>query len=175
MSRILYLQRHAKSSWADAGQADHERPLNSRGRDACKRLGRHWRDAGILPELVLCSDAVRTRETFERIAARLKAEPPPVVFDPALYLAEPEAILQVVAGQPAKLRRLMVVGHNPGLEELAQLMIGDGDPALVGRLVDKFPTGALATLDFGKARGWRDLKPRAARLADYVIPADLDD
>lgn len=175
MSRTLYLQRHAKSSWADGGLPDHERPLNARGRDACKRLGKYWREADVLPELVLCSDAARTRETFERIAKRLKAEPPPVVYDPALYLAEPEAILQVVAGQPAKLRRLMVVGHNPGLEELAQLVIGDGDPGLVGQLVDKFPTGALATLEFGAARGWRDLRPRSARLAAYVIPADLED
>ncbi len=175
MSRLLYLQRHAKSSWADGAQADHERPLNGRGRDACKRLARHWREAEILPDLVLCSDAARTRETFERIAKRLKGEPPAVVYDPALYLAEPEAILEVVAAQPAKLKRLMVVGHNPGLEELAQAVIGDGDPALVGRLVDKFPTGALATLDFGKARGWGSLKPRSARLAGYVIPSDLED
>ncbi len=175
MSRILYLQRHAKSSWADTGLDDHERPLNGRGRDACRRLARHWRKADIRPEMVLCSDAARTRETFERIAERLKAEPPPVTFVPALYLAEPETILEVVAAQPAKLHRLMVVGHNPGLEELAQLMIGDGDPADVGRLVDKFPTGALATLDFGAARGWRDLKPRAARLTAYVIPAELED
>lgn len=175
MSRILYLQRHAKSSWADADQADHERPLNARGRQACKRLARHWREAGILPDLVLCSDAARTRETFERIARRLKPGPPPVVHDPSLYLAEPETILRVVAAQPARLKRLMVVGHNPGLEELAQLMIGGGDPALVGRLVDKFPTGALATLDFGEAAGWDKLMPRAARLAGYVIPADLED
>ncbi len=175
MSRILYLQRHAKSSWADGGLADHERPLNGRGRNACKSLAKLWRDSGIEPDLVLCSDAVRTRETFERIAKRLKAEPPPVIYDAALYLAEPEAILAVVAQQPAKLKRLMVVGHNPGLEELAQLVIGDGDPALVGRLVDKFPTGALATLEFGEARGWRDLKPRSARLAAYAIPAELED
>lgn len=174
MSRILYLQRHAKSSWADDTLTDHQRPLNGRGRTACKSLAKLWQDAGIQPDMVLCSDAVRTRETFERIAKRLETVPP-VVYEPGLYLAEPEAILGIVAQQPAKFKRLMVVGHNPGLEELAQLVIGDGDPTLVGRLVDKFPTGALATLEFGKARGWRDLKPRSARLAAYVIPAELED
>jgi phosphohistidine phosphatase len=158
----LYLLRHAKSSWADPGLADHDRPLNSRGRRAAKAIGRHLRDQGIEPQLVLCSSATRARETLERIGYAAHVEP-------ELYGAGAGALLARLRKVPAAVPSVMLIGHNPGLQELALLLSRPG--AGVRELAAKFPTAALATLALPS---WSTLDRGTAELIDFVRPRDLE-
>jgi phosphohistidine phosphatase len=162
----LFLLRHAKSSWKDRGQADHDRPLAGRGRRAAKAVGRHMREHGIEPELALCSTARRTRETLERIEPALGATD--VRFEPALYAASAGALLERLHHVPEGVVSVMLIGHNPGLQDLA-LQLARTGPQL-HELAGKFPTGALATLD---VPDWRGLAPGTADLVEFVRPRDL--
>lgn len=166
--RTLYLLRHAKSSWADSGLDDHDRPLNARGLDACARLIPYIRQHGVAPDLVLCSTAERTRATLQGIFSALPV-PLQVVYDPALYLGTPERIMALIRAVPASVQRLMVVGHNPGLEDLAALLAGDGPADLLAQIGGKFPTGALAALDFG-IDSWDALAAGGGRLRLFAVP-----
>jgi phosphohistidine phosphatase len=161
----LYLLRHAKSSWKDPALADHDRPLNSRGRRAAKAIGRHMRDQGIEPELVLCSPATRARETLERIG--------PVGhgahIEPELYGAGVGALLARLHEVPAAVPSVMVIGHNPGLQDLA-LFLSRWGPG-VREPEAKFPTAGLATL---AVPGWSTLDRGTAELIDFVRPRDLE-
>lgn len=167
----LCLLRHAKSDWSDPTLADFDRPLNRRGRKAAPLLGRYLRKQGLLPDLVLCSAAQRARETWERVAAQLKDEVPVKVLR-SLYLAPPSRILGILQRQTPEVERLLVIGHNPGMENLAIQLAGGGDPKARARMLEKFPTAALAVLDFD-GRGWEGLSPGGARLARFVLPRDL--
>lgn len=169
MTKVLYLLRHAKSSWAEAGVRDHDRPLNERGRAACRLIAAHLKSKG-LPDAVLCSDARRTRETLERIAADLQWQPR-VTHSAQLYLASPAAILRDIRNAP-DCHSLMIVGHNPGIEDLAAELSGKGETAALKALQAKFPTGGLARLDLPIA-GWPDLSPGRGRLVEFVTPASL--
>jgi phosphohistidine phosphatase len=159
----LYLLRHAKSSWDDATLADHDRPLAKRGRRATKALARHLSEHAVAPEFVLCSTARRTRETLERIEPALGA--PKVSYEDALYGANAGELMERLRQVPDGVGSVMLIGHNPGIEDLAR--------ALVGRAVaPKFPTAALATLEL--SGGWRDAGPGRAELVDFVRPRDLE-
>ena len=168
--KTLYLLRHAKSSWDDPGTPDLDRPLAPRGRRASKRIARHVRQSGIAPELVLCSPSVRTRETLEAVRAALGD--PEVRFVPELYAASNPALLGAVRQVEPTVGALLVVGHNPGLHELAVRLTGLGDDALRTRLREQLPTGALVTLSF-EASSWAGLEPGAGRLVGYVVPREL--
>ena len=162
----LYLLRHAKSSWTGPRLADHDRPLTSRGRRAAKAIGRHLRDQGIEPEFVLCSPATRARETLERIGpARHGAH-----VEPELYGAGAGALLARLHEVPAAVPSVMLIGHNPGLQELALLLSRSGPG--VRELEAKFPTAALATLALPRP-GWSALDRGTAELIDFVRPRDL--
>ncbi len=155
MSR-LYLLRHAKSSWKDSALPDHDRPLAPRGRRASKAIGRYMRDHDIEPELVLCSSAKRARQTLERLGpAGLDAH-----IERELYGAGEQDLLARLHQVPEGVASVMLIGHNPGMQQLAFLL---------AELDDKFPTAALATLE---CSGWRTLEK--AELIDYVRPRDLD-
>jgi phosphohistidine phosphatase len=163
--RRLYLLRHAKSSWSDPGLADHDRPLAPRGRRAAKAIGRHLRDQGIEPALVLCSSATRARETLERIdRARRNAH-----IEPELYGAGAGALLARLHEVPEEVPSVMLIGHNPGMQELAVLLARPGPE--VRALEAKFPTAALVTLEVS---GWSTLGSGTAELIDYVRPRDLE-
>jgi phosphohistidine phosphatase len=167
--RTLQLLRHAKSSWEGGGD-DHDRALAPRGVRAATLIGAHLAQQRALPDLVLCSTARRAVETWERAAAQIP-EPPRVLFDEALYLASPERILARVRRVEDRVKRLLVVGHNPGFQELAVELAGG--PASEGAArIGKFATGALASFSVRRV-GWADLDPRAATLTDFVRPADL--
>jgi phosphohistidine phosphatase len=161
----LLLLRHAKSGWDDPELSDHERPLNERGRRAAPAMGRRLRAAGLEPDLVLCSSAQRARETWALVAPQLAGRPK-VLFEDGLYLCGGDALL-------ARLRRLnreqavLAVAHNPDLHELAAALAGGGPPAELRALATKFPTGALAALEFP---AWRELAPGAARLILFATP-----
>lgn len=170
----LMLLRHAKSSWADPGQADHDRPLNPRGRSAADLMGRCCAREGLLPDLVRSSDAARTRETVSRWSAAARWDGP-VEWMPSLYHAPPHRLLDAARTAPPDVRCLMVVAHNPGMEELAG--------ALAGREII-FPTGTLsifraeiddwADLDLG---AWREVltwRPKEIADQDPGSPAGAD-
>lgn len=171
--KTLLLLRHAKSSWDDHSLDDFDRPLNQRGRQAAPRMGRWIRDHDLVPHHVLCSAACRARETWEAVSEELN-EPVEATVLRSLYLAEPEGILELVHQADDADDILMVVGHNPGFEELARLLTHRGKGRALGLLADRMPTGALAVLRFD-VEGWRELAPGGGTLQHFVRPRDLPD
>jgi phosphohistidine phosphatase len=165
----LYLLRHAKSSWKDSGLPDHDRPLAGRGRRAAKAMARHMREHGIAPELVLCSTARRARETLDRIEPALGS--PTVQVESDLYAASAPALLDRLRGVPDTVWSVMVIGHNPGLQELALELARPASAA--SELAAKYPTGALVTLAFD-ASSWQELDRDTAELVELVRPRDLE-
>ena len=168
MGRLLYVLRHAKSSWDDPALSDHDRPLAPRGRKAAKAIARHLRKEGVEPQLVLCSPARRARETLERIEPALARRG--VKVEDALYGAGADALLGRLHEVGDAVASVMVIGHNPGLEDLVLAVARPG--ARRDEVAVKFPTAALATLAFDGTR-WADLAPGGADLVAYVRPRDL--
>ena len=163
----LYLLRHAKSSWDDPTLADHDRPLAPRGRRDAKLIAKHLRGAGGDPELVLCSSAVRTRETLELLRPALAGAT--VMVEEELYGASSDDLLARVRLVPDPVASVLLIGHNPGLHELALWLATAGEE--LERLELKFPTAALATLVL--ATTWSRLAPAGATLEAYVVPKQL--
>lgn len=168
--RRLYLLRHAKSSWGDSALSDSDRPLAPRGRRAAERMAAHIHDADVRPSLVLCSSALRTRETLAAILPAL-GEAVVVVIDPSLYSAGAKEIVDRVRAASDDVPSIMVIGHNPGMQEFA-LTLATSGPAL-SAVREGFVTGALATLEF-PGEHWRLLGPGTAELVAFVAPRELD-
>ena len=162
MTRTVILIRHAKSDWHGGASDDHARPLNDRGRRAARSMGDWLRDNGIRCDLVLCSDALRTRQTAEGLFAGHTA--PDIRLMPSLYHAAPDTIIELIAQQSAGC--IAVIGHNPG--------IGMAADALLATLPDHprfadYPTCAITVADFDGA-----IEKGAGQCRAFVIPADLD-
>jgi phosphohistidine phosphatase len=166
VSRTLYVLRHAKSSW-DEPVSDHERGLAPRGRRATKALAAFLAHEPRCPDLVLCSSARRATETLDPLRSAL-GDPRTSVEDD-LYGASASQWIDRLRGVDESLTSVMIVGHNPGLADLV-LAIADPSP-MRERAREKFPTGALATIEHELA--WRDLGPGGARLTDFVTPREL--
>ena len=162
----LYLLRHAKSSWDEPGLADRDRPLAPRGERASKSMAKYLRDEGIVPELVLCSQSKRTRETLERLGLGDGTE---VRIEDELYAASAGELLGALHEVPDEVESVMVVGHNPGMERLALELAVGGDE--LDRMREKFPTAALATLELDGT--WSELAPGGAELVSFVKPKEL--
>jgi phosphohistidine phosphatase len=163
------LLRHAKSDWPDVPDLD--RPLAKRGRRDAPRIGRWLRDHGYLPEVVVCSAARRTRQTWKLVAPELGGSPW-VRFEPRAYDASALTLLHLARELPSQCRAALLIAHNPGISELATSLAGwpaeDGSsepPELM------LPTAGVAVLEF--AGDWPGLAPGQARLLDLVVPADL--
>ncbi|MBI1774687.1 MAG: histidine phosphatase family protein [Proteobacteria bacterium] len=169
--KVLHLLRHAKSSWEEAGIEDHDRPLAERGRNAAEAMGRYLATAGIDPGLVLVSSALRTRATFELAAEELAERPKNRVLRD-LYLASSAELQARIRALDDALGSVMLIGHNPGMHDLARSLAGSGDAESLKRLNQKYPTGALASLEFPVAR-WRQVKSGGGRLARFVLPKEL--
>lgn len=167
----LFLLRHAKSSWDAPTGADRDRPLNRRGEMAAERMADHLRRAGIAPDIVLCSPALRTRQTLEAVLRHVPAPPP--VIEEGLYLAGWNDLSARLALLPDEIGTALLIGHNPGLEQLAlRLSDGGGDAAIEARLREKYPTGTLAGLDL-PIDSWSGLAAGCGRLVSFIRPADL--
>ena len=168
--RQLLLLRHAKSAWDDPELDDHARPLNARGRVAAGLLRGVMAEVGLTPDLVLVSSARRALQTLE--ALQPFAAAPTVRPLDALYLATAGQLLDVLRAVPEATRCMLVVGHNPGLHDLAMLL-GGGTPHSEDerRLQEGFPTGALA--GFGVRGTWAELAPGGGHLDRFVDPRDL--
>ena len=167
--RTLYLLRHAKSSWAEPALPDRNRPLAPRGRRDANRIAKHLVRLEIQPELVLCSSAVRTRETLERLRIA-RGGGSAVRLEDELYGASAEQLLERIRLVPEAIASVMLIGHNPSLRDLALLLAEDGID--LERLEEKFPTAALATLTIPR-RTWSQVEPGAALLTAYVVPKQL--
>jgi phosphohistidine phosphatase len=168
--KTLYLLRHAKSSWDDPSLADHDRPLAARGRKAASRMAVHMRQAKVRPDLVLCSSATRAVQTYELIASALGSTTEVLVEDD-LYGAGDAELLIRLNGVADAVGAALLIGHNPGLQDLALALAGDGDTPGLTKIGDKFPTGALATLSVPTP--WSTLGPGGAYLAGLATPRDL--
>ena len=175
----LVLFRHAKSAWPD--EADHDRPLARRGIEAAPVMGRWLRDAGLVPGQVLCSTARRARDTWQFAQPGLAATPP-VTFDARIYGAAATDLLALVREVPPATRTLLLLGHNPAIEDLALLLAaapasaaGRGaagaTPGDLDRMRSKFPTAAIAVLE--SPGTWPGLAPGQARLTAFVTPREL--
>lgn len=169
--RRLMLLRHAKSHWSVGGQSDAERTLASRGRAVAPVVGRYMTQHGLRPDLALVSSARRTRETWDLIVSAFES-PPPVKFDPRLYDARAANSLAVIQQVPADVQTLLLVGHNPGMQQLAHLLAATGDLDARQALAEKFPTAALAVIDF-PVDGWTDVRAGTGRLDRFVTPRAL--
>ncbi len=170
--KTLILLRHAKSSWADPGMSDFDRPLNRRGQEAAEAMGREMRRLGLVFDAILSSPAVRAVETLERAEIGYGA-PLAAQRDERIYLAAPATLLAIVRGMDQGADRLLMVGHNPGFETLSIALIGDDDSAFRDELEEKYPTGALAEIAFD-VDDWRNVEPGAGRLIRFVRPRSLD-
>jgi phosphohistidine phosphatase len=171
--RQLLLLRHAKSSWDDPSLSDHARPLNPRGRRAGAAMGAAIRELGLRPDVVLVSSARRTLQTLDLIRPALEAG---TLIEPmdAIYLAPWQSLLALLREAPETAGSVMIIGHNPGLHDLALALLGDTGPAPEGdtrRLVEGYPTGALA--EFAIAAPWRGLAAGGGRLVRFLMPRDL--
>ncbi len=176
----LLLLRHAKSSWQDEALEDHERPLADRGIRAATAMGRYLARHYAPIDLALCSSAVRCQGTFALIN-EAQSEPIPKVDEPRAYLCGAAGLLDLLRDAPTvtasnrPVRTLLLIAHNPDLQELSQhlaLPVADRDKALLEDIRMKFPTGALAAFAVGTG-GWRSLSTATVRLLDFVKPRDL--
>lgn len=161
--KTLLLVRHAAASAKSSGGADGERPLTPEGRRSAQRLGRRLKSDGISPDYVLCSPARRARETLEGMAEALDALPP-ADFTDGLYLAGSLGLLDHLRGAPAETQCLLLIGHNPGLEELVRALADPANTAVRAGL----PAAGLAI--FRVSGAWSDLRPANANLASFLTP-----
>jgi phosphohistidine phosphatase len=166
----LFLFRHAKSAWDDPSLDDFDRPLALRGARAAPAMADYMRTAGLRPDLVLCSPARRTRDTWALMAGKL--DQPRTDYLEELYEAGARALLASIRKTKADVHRLMLVGHNPGLQSLAIDLIGSGDRADRTAIAAKLPTAALAIIQFDIA-DWRKVTPASGRLTLFMTPKRL--
>lgn len=171
--KLLGLFRHAKSDWGDPRARDFDRPLNERGRAGAAIMGRHIRDHRMLWNRVLSSPAVRCAETIE-LACHAAGQPVKVNWDRRIYLASSVTLADVLREQEGDPAAILMVGHNPGLEDLIfDLVPDDGNNPLRDAVEEKFPTACYAVLELDIDR-WADLRDRCARLVHLTRPRDLD-
>jgi phosphohistidine phosphatase len=163
----LYVLRHTKSSWDDPSLADSDRPLAPRGRKAARRIGAHMLATRIEPQLILCSTARRARETVEGLGDAVSGVE--LQLDDEFYGAGVAGLVERLQRVPYWVETALLVGHNPGLQELVVALSRPG--LLRDRVARKLPTGALATLSLDGS--WRTLRPGAAELTALVFPREL--
>jgi phosphohistidine phosphatase len=167
----LSLLRHAKSSWSDARLRDFERPLNDRGESAAPRMAAFVARRGLVPDLVLCSPAVRTRQTLDLMLPHFERAPA-VAYEDTLYLASSATLLKLVRAADAKVRHTMVVGHDPGLHTLALELATSGREEDLQALAEKLPTAGLAVIVL-HAGAWSEVQRGDGRLKLFMTPKRL--
>ncbi|MFN7103327.1 MAG: SixA phosphatase family protein [Pseudorhizobium sp.] len=168
--RRLLLLRHAKSAWPD-GVLDRDRPLAERGQKAAPAMAGYMVQEDLLPDLALVSDAQRTRETWSLVKSRMSGRAETRVL-PELYDASADRMLEVLRRTEATAKTVLVLGHNPGLQDLALLLVGDGDAQARDAMAGKYPTSALAVVDF-TVGDWSSIKPGAGFLTRFLTPRML--
>ena len=168
--KTLTLLRHAKSAWDDPVQRDFDRPLNTRGRRAAQTIGREMRALGLVFDEVIASPAVRVMETLDEVSKGYGRSLEPE-FDKRIYLASTDSLLDVIHAAGEGAERLLLVGHNPGLEKLALLLTESGD--LRAEVAIKYPTATLAEIEL-PTESWADVSAGIGTISRFIRPRDLD-
>jgi phosphohistidine phosphatase len=172
--KTVTLFRHAKSDWKDSPAiADFDRPLAKRGLKAAPRMGQAMRDHGLRPDLILCSPSARTRQTLSLSSPQAWDAPPEIRYEQRLYHAEATAMIDILHETGADIVHVMIVGHNPGLQDLAAELVRAGAPESVSLRENSFPTAAIATFRF-EIDKWAELQPGTGELVVYTTPKQLD-
>ncbi|MQT11542.1 SixA phosphatase family protein [Segnochrobactrum spirostomi] len=171
MPRLLLL-RHAKSSWDAPQLADFDRPLNSRGRRSAPLMGRHIAAHALVPDRIVCSTARRTRETLAGLLPYLATEMD-IRMTRDLYDSSASDYLDVIRAFGGSARTLLVIGHNPALQETAIDLVGTGNPTIVDQITSEFPTAALAIIDFPEKK-WSEIHPKGGRIVSFFQPRELE-
>jgi phosphohistidine phosphatase len=174
--KTLTLLRHAKSGWDDAVQRDFDRPLNPKGRRAAATIGKHLRRRGLAFDHIIASPALRVQQTLDEVATGYGSTLAPA-WDRRIYLASAATLLDLAQQLPDGAGSALLVGHNPGLEDLVLLLVPDSGPELRGgprdAVEEKYPTASVAELSFAVDR-WSDLAAGGATLTCFTRPRDLD-
>ncbi|MFI9346413.1 SixA phosphatase family protein [Streptomyces sp. NPDC052773] len=166
--RRIVLFRHAKADWPQVN--DHERPLAERGRKDAAEAGRRLADSGIPFDLALCSTATRNRETW-KLAVHEFAHRPKTVYEERIYEASPGELIALLNETPDDAQNILLIGHNPGVHGLAEVLAGSAEEEARGRMSRRgFPAAAFAVLSFSGS--WKSLEPGVATLLDYWAPSD---
>ncbi|MFF7792795.1 histidine phosphatase family protein [Streptomyces sp. NPDC007991] len=166
--RTIVLFRHAKADWPQV--SDHERPLADRGRKEAAEAGRRLADTGIAFDLALCSTAVRTRETW-KLAVQEFPQRPKTVYEERIYDASPGELIAVLNETPDDAQNILVIGHNPAIQGLADILGGTAEGDARDRMSRRgFPAAAFALLSF--TGSWKSLEPGVATLRDYWAPTE---
>jgi phosphohistidine phosphatase len=170
--RRLLLLRHAKAERLQSGGRDHDRILAKRGREDAIAVGAYLLCHKLVPNRALVSTSARTRQTWALVAMAL-TKPPPAEFEDSIYEASPEAMLKTIKATEPSARTLIVVGHNPGMQQLAGMLIASGDIEARQRLLEEYPTAAFAMISFA-AESWDDVHAAGGRLEHFVTPQTLE-
>lgn len=170
--KTLTLLRHAKSTWNDPVQRDFDRPLNGRGRRAAHRMGRYLRDEGLAFDHVVASPALRVQQTVAGIEDGYGAALSPV-YDRRIYMASASGLLDLVHALDDRFGQVLLVGHNPGLEDLVLMLVPESAAGLREEVEIKYPTATLAEMRFDTDR-WADVEERTGALARFMRPRELD-
>ncbi|MGN6373994.1 MAG: SixA phosphatase family protein [Sphingomonas sp.] len=169
--KTLTLLRHAKSGWDDPVARDFDRPLNAKGARAATTMGHKMRSLGLTFDHVVASPALRVMETVDHLAAGYGRRIEPQ-WDRRLYLASAAMLLDLIHALPQEAEHVLLIGHNPGLEELVLLLTPDDDGTLRHEVEIKYPTASIAELHL--VGDWATLLPGEARLIRFIRPRDLD-
>jgi phosphohistidine phosphatase len=169
--RRLILFRHAKAERSQPGAADRARGLIERGRKDAARMGAYMAKHALTPDRVLVSPALRTQETWKSASAAFCPTPGATTVE-RLYDAGEHTLLAIIKDVPTSAHTLLVIGHNPGLHELARLLIASGDIEAREQLIEKLPTSGLVIIDFA-VDAWNRLHPHSGRLERFVTPESL--
>jgi phosphohistidine phosphatase len=169
----LTLLRHAKSSWDEPNLDDFDRPLNDRGWKSARRIGKEMKRRHMRFDLGLASPAARVRETIDGLTETYGEPDFAIRFEPRIYLASVETLLQIVREVPADVKGALLIGHNPGLERLVVELTRDDKDGLRAKVGEKFPTAALAVIEL-PADDWAEMKPGCGKLIELILPKELD-
>jgi phosphohistidine phosphatase len=169
--KSLTLLRHAKSGWNDPVSRDFDRPLNPRGRKAARTVALEMKAQGLAFDLLLASPARRVIETLEEVQAVYGPLDPQ--FDQRLYLASTATLIEIVRATPDEVERLLLVGHNPGLEEIALRLSHRDQGGLRGEVEVKYPTGTVAEIGL-PVEHWAQMEEGIGQIVRFIRPRDLD-
>jgi phosphohistidine phosphatase len=169
--KTITLFRHAKSGDKENPNIeDIDRPLSGRGLKAAPRMGAALRDRGLKPDLILCSPAIRTRQTLGLAQTMAWDALPETLFDKRVYEASVQTLLKLLKNAPEEAKHILIVGHNPGLQDLAVALAAPGPER--EQLMVKLPTSAVVSLEFNRER-WKDIKSGGGRVVLFLTPNTL--